>query len=174
MDNACSKTCGICLSSVKSKNYKLDCGHEFHTKCLTPWLLENNTCPICRDISYNIDSDEEEEEEELSRYTVMLPNNVTDFNQLADRIDDLIEHLELGEQSYYNWKIDSKGNFITKYNSKSVQTIISIELYAGDEPNSVYIHPNIRKKFMHNITYLKNDKWTMKNKFQNRFKKIVR
>ena len=27
---------------------QLPCGHCFHGGCIRPWLLENNTCPVCR------------------------------------------------------------------------------------------------------------------------------
>lgn len=42
--------CSICLENDNhleiSKITK--CGHCFHTNCLTRWLVENNSCPICR------------------------------------------------------------------------------------------------------------------------------
>ncbi|XP_057501533.1 E3 ubiquitin-protein ligase MBR1-like isoform X2 [Actinidia eriantha] len=27
---------------------KLDCGHEFHFNCIKKWLMQKNTCPICK------------------------------------------------------------------------------------------------------------------------------
>lgn len=26
----------------------LDCGHDFHTKCIKQWLMQKNLCPICK------------------------------------------------------------------------------------------------------------------------------
>ena len=44
------KKCCICLSDIKeTKNYCItECIHEFHTSCLLKWLLNNESCPICR------------------------------------------------------------------------------------------------------------------------------
>jgi E3 ubiquitin-protein ligase Arkadia len=27
----------------------LECGHEFHTKCIKEWLMQKNVCPICKE-----------------------------------------------------------------------------------------------------------------------------
>ncbi|KAJ8945890.1 hypothetical protein NQ318_002731 [Aromia moschata] len=43
--------CAICLGSLKSSLKPLKCSHIFHEHCITAWLLENNTCPICRKVT---------------------------------------------------------------------------------------------------------------------------
>ena len=42
--------CNICLSpfEVGETVTKLDCGHDFHDKCILHWLQMHNTCPVCR------------------------------------------------------------------------------------------------------------------------------
>ena len=43
------KECSICYESCCNKaTTQLECGHEFHTKCIFTWLSKNNTCPLCR------------------------------------------------------------------------------------------------------------------------------
>ena len=27
---------------------KLECGHQFHRRCIEPWVRTNDTCPLCR------------------------------------------------------------------------------------------------------------------------------
>jgi hypothetical protein len=41
--------CAICLECVGATDATTTvCEHKFHTKCLTPWLREHDTCPTCR------------------------------------------------------------------------------------------------------------------------------
>ena len=46
--------CAVCLATMggQSTTRKLDCGHEFHERCLNRWKLtcqETPTCPMCRE-----------------------------------------------------------------------------------------------------------------------------
>ena len=46
-------TCSICLVDIEnqlSDTKTLSCGHKYHTTCINTWLLENNTCPYCRNV----------------------------------------------------------------------------------------------------------------------------
>ena len=42
--------CSICLENDNEQEIsKIEkCGHRFHTNCVKRWLVENNSCPICR------------------------------------------------------------------------------------------------------------------------------
>ena len=40
-------SCSICIENIND-GFSLDCGHIFHNRCITHWLLENETCPVCR------------------------------------------------------------------------------------------------------------------------------
>uniref|UniRef100_A0A1I7VJ13 RING-type domain-containing protein n=2 Tax=Loa loa TaxID=7209 RepID=A0A1I7VJ13_LOALO len=47
--------CSICLEEYKEGQELrvLFCGHEFHPKCVDPWLLSNRRCPLCQyDVVY--------------------------------------------------------------------------------------------------------------------------
>ena len=41
--------CSICLVDTIVNIKKLPCGHEFHKHCIDSWLIDNNTCPNCRE-----------------------------------------------------------------------------------------------------------------------------
>jgi len=42
--------CPICLERMNVKNYKaLKCSHRYHETCITQWLENNSSCPLCRD-----------------------------------------------------------------------------------------------------------------------------
>lgn len=40
--------CVVCVELLKSNGCKLPCGHQFHKKCIKPWIMKKMTCPICR------------------------------------------------------------------------------------------------------------------------------
>ena len=54
--------CAICLTAYQEGDEMslLPCKHELHTECLTPWLKQTNSCPLCR---HQLETDSEEYEE---------------------------------------------------------------------------------------------------------------
>jgi hypothetical protein len=41
--------CGICLDTLaEGRVYTLNCKHQFHHDCVTKWLTNSPTCPLCR------------------------------------------------------------------------------------------------------------------------------
>lgn len=42
------KTCYICEKNIYINKMTLPCGHFFHKKCIKPWGLSYQTCPICK------------------------------------------------------------------------------------------------------------------------------
>ena len=45
--------CPICLAPFENhdrvcESNNSDCRHVFHEECLTPWLVNHNRCPVCR------------------------------------------------------------------------------------------------------------------------------
>eukprot|EP00834_Sanchytrium_tribonematis_P002207 NODE_63_length_26141_cov_1.022656.p18 type:complete len:179 gc:universal NODE_63_length_26141_cov_1.022656:14673-15209(+) len=49
-DNVLEETCSICLEHYKrnEKCIELKCNHVFHRACVSHWLQQNNSCPLCR------------------------------------------------------------------------------------------------------------------------------
>ena len=45
-----NESCSICMEKFKKgeKLIKVDCNHEFHSRCLKLWLTNHKTCPVCR------------------------------------------------------------------------------------------------------------------------------
>ncbi|PQQ04985.1 E3 ubiquitin-protein ligase MBR2 [Prunus yedoensis var. nudiflora] len=42
--------CCVCQEEYNDEDDigTLDCGHDFHTKCIKQWLMQKNLCPICK------------------------------------------------------------------------------------------------------------------------------
>ena len=55
-----SESCVICLEEFTNINNvsSLPCGHQFHTKCITEWMLKSKTCPLCKKEITNLNSNE--------------------------------------------------------------------------------------------------------------------
>lgn len=53
--------CAICLGTYAEGDdlSLLPCSHRMHTECLTPWLKQTNSCPLCR---FQLDTDSPEYE----------------------------------------------------------------------------------------------------------------
>lgn len=50
VDKEDSKSCVVCMAEYLEEDtlIKLPCEHHFHAKCVTDWLRNRATCPICR------------------------------------------------------------------------------------------------------------------------------
>ena len=103
-----NKTCVICLDNLMTEEEKLkienfldkkklkeekttflECGHQFHEKCIVEWLKTQNKCPLCRiKIKYDKDNKKNEfnrNDDERSSFI-----NNSDF-RLIDAFDDIID-----------------------------------------------------------------------------------
>lgn len=64
--------CSICLCYTGKRKYKTPCGHGFHYRCILPWVLINDTCPICRNMLRNSIKIEEEGESPLTQNEIFF------------------------------------------------------------------------------------------------------
>jgi hypothetical protein len=56
--------CSICLENIINEEHKkiTTCNHIFHEECMAKWILQNNSCPLCRkNIDLNIYGRNDEE-----------------------------------------------------------------------------------------------------------------
>ncbi|KRY77900.1 Ubiquitin-conjugating enzyme E2 K [Trichinella pseudospiralis] len=87
--------CAICLESYKDGQILrvIACGHEFHKKCVDPWLLLNRTCPLCM---YNVIlerhvSPEPETGSSSSRAAPLLVEDINIVAALASSVNNDIQ-----------------------------------------------------------------------------------
>lgn len=50
METDSQVSCVVCLCDFELEQWLkvMPCHHEFHSDCISKWLKENNTCPLCR------------------------------------------------------------------------------------------------------------------------------
>ncbi|CAG2183573.1 unnamed protein product [Oppiella nova] len=66
-DFCAADKCCVCLREfVVNQVVALECGHKFHTDCITRWLRLNNSCPVCR-TEFPTDDQEYETNKRLKR-----------------------------------------------------------------------------------------------------------
>lgn len=103
-----NKTCVICLENFMPEEEKLkienfldkkklkeekttflECGHQFHEKCIVEWLKNQDKCPLCRiKIKYDKDNDKNE----INRNEDERSSFISDSNsRLIDAFDDIID-----------------------------------------------------------------------------------
>jgi len=174
-------SCGICLDEIQpSSQITTQCSHIFHATCLSHWLLEKNTCPLCRHHMYELDSENEEledEEDEDHEIFIDLSNNIISqedsvITKMTERIADLCSLLESDFELplKYAWQMDSEGSFFTIINTKKYRCSLTYTVteFDGDYQISVSID-SICKQYQKNQRILDYgyQKWRTKPRFNN-------
>ena len=118
--------CSICFEPSNQSDINIPCGHSFHNRCITEWLLKKTSCPLCRDCLYDINDDENDEDPEpiveYSLFTVstekISKNIETLINEFARNV---IDKFIMNRENCLEWVNDPKTDtqYITlAYNKK--------------------------------------------------------
>ena len=93
-----NEKCAICLNNITEQTgiIKTSCGHFYHLKCASGWLVNNDSCPMCRKILT-----ENEQIGEIFQDTV---------NEYEKKIYDM--------KQYYDYYNDSRYEEIMKYTNE--------------------------------------------------------
>ncbi|KRZ87133.1 Ubiquitin-conjugating enzyme E2 K [Trichinella sp. T8] len=122
--------CAICLESYKDGQILrvISCGHEFHKKCVDPWLLLNRTCPLCM---YNVI---------LERYVSPEP----DSGNLSSRAAPLlVENISIATTAVASSVNNEIQNHNTTNNNKTTTTSSNNNTSANsDNTNTMMIVQN--------------------------------
>jgi hypothetical protein len=167
--------CSICLGKINNKDgsfFRTACNHRFHHKCIIKWLVNNSTCPYCRENIYEEDSKKIEDEDYSNNYSVCFVDNSIvfddDYEPVIDRLFDIMNILEHETEVYMNYKWfifydkDSDEVFRTTIYKKKYNILVDISLVEVT-PNNFVIE--IDTKYISKIDRPKN---IQKFKFKNR------
>ncbi|KAJ7949079.1 E3 ubiquitin-protein ligase RING1-like [Quillaja saponaria] len=79
--------CAICKDpiAVDAQAKQLPCKHLYHSDCIIPWLVNHNSCPLCR---FQL-SGKEEEASETRRFRRQLRLAMMRLTELMEEEDDL-------------------------------------------------------------------------------------
>jgi len=130
-----TQECSICLEHTNpEKDVKLSCNHTFHHKCAIQWLIENNTCPMCRKsigINQNVDT---------VKYIILLENhshllNHSDLTTIYDKTFDIIS-IDDTDPEKIKWDSFNSINCCIKGGYKKNKKIISYIIHK-QSPNYI-------------------------------------
>lgn len=91
--NHANQDCVICMSEMKPDKNEIKnthCNHMFHRACLTSWLINHTTCPLCRgdimeerEVARNLEADFDDATDEFSHVAEMYDHD----NLVHERIN---------------------------------------------------------------------------------------
>ena len=177
------ETCNICFEDISCDEFKTSCEHKFHNKCLTQWVLSNETCPLCRknliqnnyESNYNEEIDNEMSEDDES-FKFEIDDGIYNIQDdvLFFRIMDTIHDIEMqlyenpnGETISHLWNKIENDIYGFNYIFKRKNLSVDIQFLYDYNSNTVYIDifeiklysfsfnkvPNWKCSKIHNILY---------------------
>ena len=128
--------CVICFSTAVSP-FTTKCNHTFCNKCLIQWMLENDSCPMCRNIiSYNDKSSANQQIEmeiEDPTFTVYLGIMFNkNYRSILEKcVDDFIEAYRNEEHYYprFKWKETKEGYYDVRVKQKNTYITFRFEIF---------------------------------------------
>ena len=92
-----NEKCVICLNDTTEQTgiVKTSCGHFYHFKCATNWLVKNDSCPICRKILTENEQIQEIWQDTINKYE----QEIRYITQLEEDYED-IRYQEIMKYEY--------------------------------------------------------------------------
>ena len=136
--------CAICFSTSKTP-FTTKCNHTFCNKCLLQWMLENDSCPMCRySISKATNTQQTDFDiEEVPTFTVYLGIS---FNKkykpiLNSCVDDFIDAYR-NDENYipkFNWKETKSGFYEVRVKQNNIYVTFKFEIFRSVINQNRYI-----------------------------------
>ena len=145
--------CTICLESLDTDAYTLNCQHAFHKKCVTEWLQQNNNCPLCRTIvqpddryvtDHIISPERNAELQQLVKNWILLLAKGAEIlfpEQLSTFGDHIQNNLESGQYDALVSELAQKYNNPENVQSENLSPETKLLLSIGLSAFSLYNNP---------------------------------
>ena len=141
--------CAICFATSQSP-FTTKCKHTFCNKCLLQWMLENDSCPMCRfsitekDLTETADDlIEEIEEENDPMFTVYLGKNFNEeYSDILNLcVDDFIDTYRYPDLYYpiFRWKERKNGYYDVRVKQKDMYVTFRFEVFKNTSHSEKFI-----------------------------------
>lgn len=160
MDNCC--ICSDARTNELVDATTLPCGHSFHSHCLSLWLWQNTSCPLCRacpETESNTDS-ELEQEILIRSPSAIIANSSAIYSKLIKRAY-VKRHMATKILRVKKLQGQMK---TTKNNLKTIESTISkhMKVLKSKKKRQFTIHNTkmriLQSNFKHDTTYLRVEK----------------
>lgn len=166
--------CCICLEATSSP-IKTPCGHNYCNRCLTSWLLEKDSCPMCRHEIGDSSSHHDDAESLLNNinidftlsgddYSIRSFRN-TEYSLLRRYHIDLITDLIYSQINGDNWHLWATFNdpeyFEYNFRRKKMQYDMRCRF---DGKKRIYVEIDFRRLQSFSKPKTRNQKWVFKSK----------
>ncbi|VDK88073.1 unnamed protein product [Onchocerca ochengi] len=134
--------CTICLEKMSMENFSaLHCGHLFHFQCIKHWLIEQQTCPECRqpskldEIGTSLSFHDNMDDEESETTDTISDSESSDKSEIVDSYNDLLKKLDVAYLELKNEKSLHKQTkeFLEKVQCENLKLVKIIQVLVEDD-----------------------------------------
>ena len=124
------KSCAICMSTIPTPlSITTPCSHTFCNLCLTQWLLNHTSCPLCR---FSLGTDKNQVQKQPSDIVLEIDKNLKGLNlgRSLVRVDSVINTIRYGDPPLYTWIVNEERDFfLTTFRDRDYRYTLFIEFY---------------------------------------------
>ena len=105
------------------------CSHTFCNLCLTQWLLNHTSCPLCR---YSLGKDRNQVEEQPSDILLRINKNLKglDLDKCLVRVESVINTLHYDDPPLYTWLANEERDFfLTTFRDRDSRYTLFMDFY---------------------------------------------
>ena len=124
-------SCSICLETCSNPFTSAKCDHTFCNACILEWMLQHDTCPLCR---INIGEQSNlVKEDPIPTYRINIKGQY--YEDELDTLSSIIYDYINSEDSdpYYKWKYNNIGSSFTTIRKGNLYIDVKIDLYYIDD-----------------------------------------